>query len=331
MPLQLLRTRRWRPPAAPARARESESAVPLAPLRLLPLPAPGPEDVVVDRDGMLLTGVADGRVLRVDPVTGDWDEVADTGGRPLGLEACPDGSILCCDSRRGLLRIDTDGTVDVLVGEVGGVPLNFASNVVRAPDGTIYFSASTRRFDLEHYMGDLLEHSGTGRLFRLGPDGVPETLLDGLDFANGVVLAPDGASVVVAQTAGYCVTRYHLQGPAAGSSEPLIENLPGFPDNMAMGSDGLLWVSLASARNPLLDRLLPLPGVLRQASWVLPDRLRPAPSGTVWAMALSWDGEVVHDRQGTAPGFAMVTSAIEQGGTVYLGSLHSPAIAAFEL
>ncbi|WP_200800150.1 SMP-30/gluconolactonase/LRE family protein [Jatrophihabitans endophyticus] len=305
--------------------------MPLPPLRLLPLPAPGPEDVVVDHDGMLLTGVADGRVLRGDPVTGEWRTVADTGGRPLGLEPCPDGSILCCDSRRGLLRIGPAGDVEVLVGEVGGVALNFASNVARDDDGTIYFSASTRRYDLEHYLGDLLEHSGTGRLFRLRPDGTLDTLLDGLDFANGVVLAPDRASVVVAQTAGYCVTRYWLTGPKAGTSEPLIANLPGFPDNMALGSDGLLWVSLPTGRNPLLDRLLPLPGVLRQLTWLLPERARPTPRPTVWALALSWDGEIVHDRQGDHDDFRFVTSAVEHDGTVYLGSLTAGAVAAFEL
>lgn len=333
MPL-LLHPRRWRPPAAPDRAREEHSATPLPELRLIPLPAPGPEDVVVDHRGRVLTGLSDGRVIAIDPVTGDWTELANTGGRPLGLEACPDGSVLCCDSRRGLLRIDPEGEVEVLVGAVGGVPLNFASNVVRAEDGTIYFSASCRRHDLEHYMGDLLEHSGTGRLFRLAPgagEDEVETLLDGLDFANGVVLAPDGQSVVVAQTAGYCVTRYWLTGPAAGTSEPLLDNLPGFPDNMALGSDGLLWISLPTARNPILDRLLPLPGVLRQLSWVLPARLRPVPASTVWAIAVSWDGEIVHDRQGPHPEFSMVTAAVEHDGTVYLGSLHAGAVAAFDL
>jgi sugar lactone lactonase YvrE len=331
MPRRLLRPRRRGPPAPTARARQTASTTPLPPLRLIPLPAPGPEDVVVDREGMLLTGVADGRILRVDPADGSWTEVADTGGRPLGLEPCPDGTILCCDSRRGLLRVGVDGVVDVLVEEIDGVRLNFASNVVRDDDGTVYFSASTRRFDLEHYLGDMLEHSGTGRLFRRTPDGQVETLLDGLDFANGVVLAPDRSCVVVAQTGGYCVTRYWLRGPKAGTSEPLIENLPGFPDNMALGSDGLIWVSIPTARNPLLDRLLPLPGFLRQATWLLPEALRPAPARTVWALALDWDGGIVHDRQGPGTDYAMVTSAIERAGTVYLGSLHEPAIAVFEL
>ncbi|GAB2458603.1 SMP-30/gluconolactonase/LRE family protein [Jatrophihabitans fulvus] len=334
MPLQLLHPRRWSPPPAPARAWAATGLAPLRNFRLLPLPGPGPEDVVVDPDGMLVTGLADGRVLRVDPGSGQWEQLADTGGRPLGLEPGPDGTVFACDHDRGLLRIDPGGAVVPLVEAVDGHRLNFASNVVRSPDGTLYFSASTRRFDLAHYEGDLLEHSGTGRLFRLRPGATePETLLDGLHFANGVVLSPDGSHLLVAETAAYRITRYRLTGAAAGSSDRLVENLPGFPDNMALGGDGLVWVSIPAPRDPTLDRLLPLPGPLRQAAWVLPDRLRPKPAATVWALAFDLDGRLVHDFQGRATelGYSMVTSAVEHRGTVYLGSLHESALAAFEI
>lgn len=330
MPLQLLRPRRWQPPPAPARSTERASVSALPPIRRIELGTPGPEDVNFDRDGKLLSGVGDGRLLRIDPDTGMVETIANTGGRPLGVHACADGTILVCDSRRGLLRVDpSDSSVEVLVGEVDGAPLNFASNVAVDGGGAIYFSASTRRFDLEHYTGDLLEHSGSGRLFRLDPGGRLETLLDGLDFANGVVLAPDGSCVLVAQTGGYCVTRYWLIGPKAGSSDVLIDNLPGFPDNMALGSDGLLWISLPTARNRLLDRLLPLPGVIRQAIWLLPAWTQPKPSATVWVLAVSFAGEIVHDLQGPGGDYSMVTSVIERDGTVYLGSLHETAIASF--
>ena len=55
-------------------------------------------------------------------------------------------------------------------------------------------------FDLEHYMADLIEHSGTGRLLRRDPDGSLDVVLGGLQIANGVALAPDGSYLVVAQT-----------------------------------------------------------------------------------------------------------------------------------
>ena len=51
----------WQPPAAPARARQPRSARPLPPLSVLDVLGRGPEDVLLDDDGRVLCGVADGR------------------------------------------------------------------------------------------------------------------------------------------------------------------------------------------------------------------------------------------------------------------------------
>lgn len=281
---------------------------------------------MLDREGRLIAGLSDGAVVRVDPGSGAVTTLANTGGRPLGLHAEADGGVLVCDFERGLLRIASDGGIDVVVDQVDGVPLPFASNVVRDTDGTIYFSSSSSRYPLDEYMTDLVEHSGTGRLFRRTPDGKVETLVNGLQFANGVVLAPDRSCVVVAETGAYRLSRYWLTGPNAGARDFLIENLPGFPDNLGLGSDGLIWITLPTPRNPLLDRLLPLPGLVRQLIWALPAAVRPAPPRTVWVMAVDFHGNVVHDLQCEGTDFAMVTGVAERNGTLYLGSLTEPAI-----
>ncbi len=300
--------------------------------RLLDLPGAVPEDVVLAPDGRIVTGISGGAILLVDPRDGAVEQIADTGGRPLGLHAYPDGSLLICDSERGLLRLsEPHGTLEVLVDEVDGERLNFTSNVVADEDGTIYFSASTRRYSFDDYLGDFFEHSGTGRLFRRTPDGRVETLSDGLQFANGVVLAPDRSHILVAETAAYRITRYHLSGPKAGTSDHLIENLPGLPDNMGLGSDGLVWVALVTPRNPLLDMLLPLPGILRKLIWAIPASLQPKPVRTAWVQAYSFDGTLVHDLQREGDRYAMVTGVAEQDGTLYLGTLAEPAIAVVRL
>ncbi|MGK8523815.1 SMP-30/gluconolactonase/LRE family protein [Nocardia asteroides] len=322
-----MRPRRWTPPPSPARARETHSTPALPELRRLELPGKGPEDVVLSPDGRIIAGIDSGAVLSIDPATGDVHELVNTGGRPLGLHADVDGRVLICDFERGLIELDTEGRLTVLVDEIDGERLRFASNVVRDIDGTIYFSASSRRYSLEEYMGDLLEHSGTGRLFRRYPGGQVETLIDDLQFANGVVLAPDRSSVVVAETGGYRLTRYRLTGPRAGTRERLIENLPGFPDNLGLGSDGLIWITLPSPRNPLLDRLLPLPGILRRVVWTLPEWVQPKPVRTVWVMAVDFDGRVVHDLQVEGAEYSMVTGVVEQDGVLYLGSLAESAVA----
>ncbi|MFE9577761.1 SMP-30/gluconolactonase/LRE family protein [Nocardia sp. NPDC006044] len=326
MPTTTMNPRRWTPPPAPPRARQTRSTPPLPTLTRLELPGVGPEDVVLGPDGRLVAGIADGSVLSIDPSNGDVRQLAHTGGRPLGLHADLDGALLICDFERGLLQLSPDGTLEVLVDEVDGERLPFASNVVRDADGTIYFSSSSSRYSLAEYMGDILEHSGTGRLFRRDPAGNVETLLTGLDFANGVVLAPDRSCVVVAETGGYRVSRYWLSGPKAGTRDYLIENLPGFPDNMSLGSDGLVWITLPTSRNPLLDRLLPLPGILRRVVWALPEWMRPKPARTVWVLGVDFAGNVVHDLQTEGTNFAMVTGVVEHDGMLYLGSLTESAV-----
>ncbi|WP_433621120.1 SMP-30/gluconolactonase/LRE family protein [Nocardia sp. CA-120079] len=321
-----MQPQRWTPPPAPLRARETHSATPLPQLERFELPGAAPEDVVRTAEGRIIAGVDDGSVYSIEPADGTVSLLANTGGRPLGMHADADGSLLICDFHRGLLRLDSAGEIEVLVDEVDGEPLPFASNVVRAADGTIYFSSSSRRYPLDEWMGDLLEHSGTGRLFRLDPSGKLETLIDGLQFANGVVLSPDGSTVLVAETGAYRVTRYWLTGPNAGTYDRLIENLPGFPDNMALGSDGLVWITLPSPRNPLLDRLLPLPGILRRIIWALPEWVQPKPPRTAWVMAVDFDGTVVHDLQAEGTDYAMVTGVVEHDGILYLGSLTETAV-----
>ena len=46
---------------------------------------------MVTADGSILTGVADGRVLRLRPDGRLIQTVADTGGRPLGIEILAGG------------------------------------------------------------------------------------------------------------------------------------------------------------------------------------------------------------------------------------------------
>ncbi|GGK32923.1 SMP-30/gluconolactonase/LRE family protein [Nocardia camponoti] len=318
---------RWTPPAAPARARDARGTPPLATPRRIELSSAGPEDVVVGDDGFVYAGLADGRIVRVDRESGSVVDVVNTGGRPLGLCAEPGGALLICDAHRGLLRWSGE-QLTTLVDTVDGVPLNMASNVVVDDDGTIYFTTSSRRWVLDEWMNDLLEHSGTGRLLRRSPSGEVETLCDGLHFANGVAFTADQSALIVAETGGYRLHRYWLRGTRAGTFEPLVDNLPGFADNISLGSDGLIWVTLASPRNPLLDLLLPRAPFLRKLVWRLPAVLKPKPVRTVWVLGVDpTDGRVVHDLQCDATNYGMVTGVVEVDGTLILGSLDESAIA----
>ena len=326
-----IRPNRWQPPKAPPRSRQPRSETPVR-MSVVRLPGRGAEDVVLDEAGRVLGGLEDGRIVRLTPSTGAVETVANTGGRPLGLELLPDGRLIVCDSFRGLLAVDIDsGTVTTLLADNGGRPMTFCSNAVAARDGSLYFSESSTRVHVSHYTADVLEHSRTGRLSRLGPDGTVRILADDMLFANGLVLAADESWIAVAETAGYCITRLWLSGDRAGSREPIVANLPGFPDNMSRGSDGLIWVALETPRNPLLDFMLPRAPILRRIAWAMPEALRPHERKTVWVQAYTDDGRLVHDLQTQHDEFFLATGLAERDGVVWVGSLQAATLARIEL
>ena len=112
-----------------------------------PVASMGAEDVLVGPDGTVWTGTEDGAIWALDPATGSTRRVADTGGRPLGLELLGDGDLLVCDARRGLLRVSpVSGSVDVLCDRIEGAPMRFCNNAAVAGDGTIWFSDSSRHY-----------------------------------------------------------------------------------------------------------------------------------------------------------------------------------------
>ncbi len=259
--------------------------------------------------------------------------LADTGGRPLGLELLPDDALLVCDAERGLLRVDlTDGAVDVLADSAAGERLRFCSNVVALADGSVCFTVSSRRHPLEHWIGDIVEHTATGRLLRLAPGSdTPEVLLDGLRFANGLAVSGDGSFLVVAETSAYRLTRYWLTGPRAGRSEPFVENLPGMPDNVWRGTpDGPVMVALAGPRVPALDLLHRTAPAVRRAAARVAVRAPFRPTGTIGVLAVDDTGTVVHHLARRHSGFRMVTSVCETGGRLVLGSLWERGVAVCE-
>ena len=304
-------------------------------LTVIPVPAGGAEDVVVGTsgadEGAVFTGTEDGGIFRVSHDGSHVDRVAQTGGRPLGIEIDLDGRLLVCDAKRGLLRVDTaSGAVEQVTDSVAGTPMRFCNNAAVASDGTIWFSDSSTRFGIDRWKDDFVQNTRTGRLLRLDTDGSVHVVLDGLAFANGVALSRGEDFVCVAETGARTVVRRWLTGDRAGMRDLLCQDLPGYPDNIARGSDGLIWVSIASPRDPVVERLQTAPLPLRRAVTRIPERLQPKPARTVRVQAYDDRGTLVHDHDVETGEYHMVTGVREHDGRVWMGSLHEPAIAVLD-
>lgn len=299
-----------------------------AELTVVPMPGDAPEDIVVDADGALWTGLVDGRIVRIGPDS-TVAVIGQTTGRPLGMTVARDGRLLICTSPGGLLAMDrSTGYTEVLVDAVDFRPLNFCSNVVELPDGTIYFTQSTAKFSYANFKGAIIEARGDGGLFRRDPDGTTSTVLDHLYFANGLTATLDGTALVFAETQGRRLSKYWLTGSKVGTVTVLAEHLPAMPDNISTGTDGRIWVAMVTERNAVADALAPRMPLLRKLVWALPDRLQPQIVPAVNAVAFDPDtGAAVAGVQMKRPDFGVVTGLVEHQGRLWMSSIGFPAVA----
>ena len=319
----------WTPPKAPPLVGTYEENDELASSRRWPTGGAGPEDIVITGDGTAYTGLEDGRILRYSSSGSDATTIADTGGRPLGIELPGDGTLIVCDADRGLLRVTPTGEVTTLVDSFGGEQFIFTNNAAISSDGTIYFTVTSTRYTIHVYVDDLLEHSGTGRLFAYRPDGTTELLMDGLQFANGVALDANEDSVFVVETGSYRILRYWLAGEQAGKTDIFVDNLPGFPDNASFGN-GILWIGAPSPRQSLVDMMMPRPW-LRKLTNRLPDSTKPKVLRHGMILGFDESGAVRHNLQDSTGSVAITTSARWHDGLLYIGALEEPDVIVYDL
>ncbi|GFO81133.1 MAG: strictosidine synthase family protein [Methyloceanibacter sp.] len=315
---------RWRPPP---KCRAASVALPLS---VFPLPATGGEDILIEPSGAVVTGLGNGDIVRLEP--SGTTVLGNTGGRPLGIEAEADGTLLICDHDKGLLRLDPkSGHLSTVVDTVENARLRFCSNAVVCPDGTIYFTTSSESATWDDYQADVIRHAASGRLIRVSPRGDVTVLARGLAFANGLELAPDGSFLLVAETIAYRIRKFWLTGPDAGAWSDFVTGLPGFPDNISLSENGLLWVALPAPRMPLLDFLLPRAPALRTLVLKLPQALHPKPRRIVWVQAYDLDGRLVHNIKTTHRRLSFVTGAAERRGALWLSSARGDVLARIDL
>ncbi len=293
----------------------------------------GPEDIALDERGRIYASTHEGRIVRLQADGSTPENWIDTGGRPLGIDFDNNGNLIVADAFRGLLSISQTGSITELATVADGIPIRYADDVDVVADGKIYFSDASTKFGAKQWGGtyeasllDLIEHGGHGRLLVFDTmHGKAKTLLDNLNFANGVAVSHDQSYVLVNETGNYRVIRYWLTGPKKGQAEPFIEELPGFPDNISRGFDGRFWVALVSPRNALLDKLSDKP-FLRKVLQRMPAFIRPKAIAYGHVIAIDEHGKVVKDLQDSNGSYPINTSVTETENYLYFGSLVAPGI-----
>ena len=304
----------------------------------------GPEHVQVGPDGRLYAAVASGKVLRLAQDGATFEVFADTQGRVLGFDFDRAGNMIAADAVRGLLRIDAQGQVAVLADQVAGKPILYADAVVASKSAgspeRFYVSDASRRFGAKDWGGtfeasvlDILEQSATGRVLVFdATTGQMEEVVRGLSFANGVTLSSDEQTLFVAETGRYRVWAVPAsardldlsKGPSGGA-QVLLDNLPGYPDNLMRGTNGRIWVGLTKPRSPVVDGMAQQP-LLREMTLRLPRALWPIPKAYGHVFAFMEDGKVVADLQDPSGAYPETTAITETPDRLYVQSLHAKSL-----
>ncbi len=302
------------------------------------------EDPILDINDDLFFGNRQGDVIRFfGPDHRRWEVYAHVGGMPLGMAFDKDGDLLCCVAGMGLYKIVkdtravvklTDETRRTWLSIVDDARMRLPDDLDVAPDGRIFFSEATIRFDAYEWMVDGLEARGNGRIICYDPrDKSTRTVLSKIKFPNGICLAHDGKSIFYASTWACTVERYWLEGAKKGKVETVIADLPGYPDNINRSSDGNYWLAIVGMRTPAFDLALRKPGFRRrmvqrvaQDEWLLPQMN----VGTV--IKFTETGRVVDclwDKHGV--NHPMLTSCNEHRGFLFLGGIVNNRVGKYKI
>jgi hypothetical protein len=202
------------------------------------------------------------------------------------------------------------------------------------------------------------------RLLRYNPKTKNnEVLIDGLHFANGVVLSPKEDFVLVAESIRSRIHRYYLKGPKKGSWDIFIDGLPGLPDNLKSDGQGGFLVPLVVFRdknNPVLFQSLgPFPLLRKFIARVLAllempfeqiDKIYPnsytksivhwighfeslnglGQKGSV-ILQLDVDGKIKHSYHNTDGSLSAISEAHWFDGAFYLGSPYNTYVGRVKL
>ncbi|XP_028093097.1 protein STRICTOSIDINE SYNTHASE-LIKE 5-like [Camellia sinensis] len=289
-----------------------------------------PEDLAYDpHSGLVYAGCVDGWIKRVsvnvsadDAVVENW---VNTGGRPLGLILGHNNDLLIADADKGLLKVTSDRTIELLTDEAEDVKFKLTDGVDITKDGMIYFTDASYKYSLKEFIWDILEGRPYGRFISYDPSTKEtEVLVRDLYFANGVAISPDQSFVIFCESPMRRCKRYYIQGEKKGDVDTFIDNLPGMPDNIRYDGEGQYWIGLGTTTTLSWDLALRYPFIRKVLAIMERYIGRPHMEINGGFLAVDLEGKPIAHYYD--PKLSLVTTGIKIADYLYCGSITYPYI-----
>jgi len=169
--------------------------------------------------------------------------------QPSGLGWMPDGSMLIVSmKKRQILRRSLAGVLS-LHAEIANAGFSCNDMVVDAA-GRAYvgdFGFDLHDELLTRGIESVFATHKTGQITCVHPDGSIRIVAEDMHFPNGLVITPDGKTLIVGETLTGELTAFDMEADGSLSNRRVWANiLPRVPDGIALNADGNIWVA-----NPL--------------------------------------------------------------------------------
>jgi sugar lactone lactonase YvrE len=172
-------------------------------------------------------------ILAID-ADGDSEVVVRAPALPFCFDWLPDGRLLVVSGRQGLLqRQEPDGSLvpHADLTELAAPPWN---DIVVDGRGNTYVNCTGFDFPGGEF--------APGIIALVGPDGAARQVADGVAFPNGMAVTPDGATLILAESYGRCVTAFTIAADGGLSDRRVWADLgDGVPDGICLDADGAVW------------------------------------------------------------------------------------------
>jgi len=175
------------------------------------------------------------QVLAVD-MAGKREIVCDVPGRPSGLGWLPDGRLLVVSmTDRKLMRLDRDG-LKLAADMFKLAPFDCNDMVVDAR-GRAYVG----NFGFDLHKGETPR--GT-TLVMAAPDGTARVVAEDMMFPNGMVITPDGKTLIVGETFARRLTAFDIAADGSLANRRVWAELGNsLPDGICLDAENAIWVA----------------------------------------------------------------------------------------
>ncbi len=192
-----------------------------------------------------------GNAIKSASLTGDLRTEIELPFKPNGLGFLPDGSVVFSDALNLKMKRWHGGALHEFA-DLSGTCVFCLSDAITDPQGRTWVSDIGYNF-----WNPEAPPAETCVIARIDPDGTVTKVAGDLRFPNGLVITPDGKTLIIGETNGFCLTAYDIGADGSLSNRRVWAQLPEGvqPDGICLDPEGAVWVANPGEAGPKVLRV----------------------------------------------------------------------------